>query len=203
MKGWRVIIVLACMNCAIAAQQNPFTTINNVRNQVRSATDAVDQRRSDTMKGASAGGGPVSQRIPAGTTRPSSPAIKAPAQPASKVSPIATTKTFVRTGKRDPFESIIRTQPRAGAGCSTGKQCLVVGQIELKGIVRSPDGMIAVVENGERKTYFLHEKDPVFNGQVIKIEPDAIVFRETVVDRAGRQSSRSVVKRLTTSTQIG
>jgi len=105
-------------------------------------------------------------------------------------------KTHTLTGKRDPFVSVIRMQSPTGPACATGKKCLVAGQIELKGVVQSESGMIAVVENPQRQTYFLHEKDPVFNGEVLKIEPGEIVLRETVVDRAGRQSTREVVKRV-------
>ncbi len=98
-------------------------------------------------------------------------------------------------GQRDPFETVIRSQPE-GPGCSTGKKCLVVDKMDLKGVVRSQNGMIAIVVTEQRKTYFLHENDPVYNGHVVKINPDAIVFRETVIDRVGRQSTRDVVKRI-------
>lgn len=98
-------------------------------------------------------------------------------------------------GRRDPFQTIIRTQPTS-VGCSNGKKCLVVDKTDLKGIVRSQNGMIAIVENQQRKTYFLHENDPVFNGHVVKINPDSVVFRETVTDRVGRQSTREIIKRL-------
>lgn len=104
-------------------------------------------------------------------------------------------KDQVLRGRRDPFQTIIRTQTGEVA-CATGKKCLVIGKIDLKGIVRSQNGMIAIVSNQQRKTYFLHENDPVFNGAVVKITPDSVVFRETVVDRVGRQSTREIVKRI-------
>ena len=68
----------------------------------------------------------------------------------------------------------------------------------LRGIVRGPMGIIAVVENAARKAYFLRENDPVFNGIVVKITGDAVVFRETVMDRVGRTSQRDVIKRIST-----
>jgi hypothetical protein len=99
-------------------------------------------------------------------------------------------------GHRDPFMSVIRSEPIEGVGCGLGKKCLQVEKMELKGIVRSENGMIAVVENQQRKTYFLHENDPIFKGHVVKINPDSVVFQQTVVDRVGRQSTKDVVKRL-------
>jgi hypothetical protein len=42
--------------------------------------------------------------------------------------------------------------------------------------VKSENGMIAVVTNALNKAYFLRENDPVFNGYVLKINVDSIVF---------------------------
>lgn len=98
-------------------------------------------------------------------------------------------------GHRDPFQTVIRAET-VEAGCANGKKCLDVNKIDLKGIVRSQSGMIAVVENQQRKTYFLHENDPVFKGHVVKINPDSVVFQQIVVDKVGKQSTRDVVKRL-------
>jgi Tfp pilus assembly protein PilP len=66
----------------------------------------------------------------------------------------------------------------------------------LKGVVKGPDGMLAVVENQQRRSYFLRENDPVFNGQVVRITADSIVFREKVLDKLGHEQTREVVKRI-------
>ena len=86
----------------------------------------------------------------------------------------------------------------ASTGCSTGKRCLAIDQIALRGVVKSDSGMIAVVVNGLDKAYFLRENDPVFNGYVVKISGDSIVFKETVQDKLGHLSTREVVKKITT-----
>jgi len=99
--------------------------------------------------------------------------------------------------ERDPFISpIMRTSASPLVGCETGKRCLMVDQITLRGVVRGPNGMIAVVENAARRAYFLRENDPVFNGTVVKITGDSIMFRETVKDKVGKESTREVVKRV-------
>jgi Tfp pilus assembly protein PilP len=104
---------------------------------------------------------------------------------------------YSATGKRDPFRSIIQSHESANSECATGKKCLVANLVILKGIVKGPDGMLAVVENQHHKSYFLREKDPVFNGQVIRITPDSIVFREKVVDKTGHETTHEVVKHIT------
>jgi hypothetical protein len=102
------------------------------------------------------------------------------------------------TGRRDPFVSPIVNRSMLGSGCSTGKRCLAIDQIALKGVVRSDTGMIAVVTNALDKAYFLHENDPVFNGYVVKITGDSIVFKETVQDKLGKPFMREVTKTITT-----
>jgi Tfp pilus assembly protein PilP len=106
-------------------------------------------------------------------------------------------KKYAMTGKRDPFVSPVVAQ-MGGSGCSTGKKCLEIGQIALKGVVRQDSGFIAVVTNTLNKAYFLRENDPVFNGYVVKITGDSIVFKETYQDRLGKSFTREVTKKITT-----
>jgi len=108
-------------------------------------------------------------------------------------------KKFSAAGKRDPFLSPVVTRNGTGSACnSTGKKCLEIGQINLKGVVRSDAGMIAVVTNSLNKAYFLRENDPVFNGYVVKITGDSITFKETFQDNLGKPLTREVVKKITT-----
>ncbi|MGO9405176.1 MAG: hypothetical protein ACLPVW_17065 [Terriglobales bacterium] len=100
-------------------------------------------------------------------------------------------------GRRDPFISPVVSHT-GGSGCSTGKKCLEIGAINLRGVVHAESGFIAVVSNNMNKAYFLRENDPVFNGYVVKITGDSIVFQETVQDRLGKTFTREVVKKITT-----
>ena len=106
-------------------------------------------------------------------------------------------KKYSMTGKRDPFLSPVVSR-QSGSGCSTGKKCLDIEAIALHGVVRSDNGMIAVVTNGLNKAYFLRENDPVFNGYVVKITGDSVVFKETFQDKLGKPFTRDVVKKITT-----
>ena len=107
-------------------------------------------------------------------------------------------KKFSAAGKRDPFLSPVVTRNSTGSACSTGKKCLEIGQINLKGVVRADAGMIAVVTNSLNKAYFLRENDPVFNGYVVKITGDSITFKETYQDQLGKPLTREVVKKIVT-----
>ena len=106
-------------------------------------------------------------------------------------------KKWSMSGKRDPFISPVVSHT-GGSGCSTGKKCLEIGAINLRGVVHSDAGFIAVVTNSLNKAYFLRENDPVFDGYVVKITGDSIVFKETMQDRLGKSFTREVVKKITT-----
>ena len=117
------------------------------------------------------------------------PAAAAAAAPAQGTSAQATSR------RRDPFINPI-TAVREGlsTACQGGKRCLEVTEIILRGIVRAPTGMIAVVENAAQRTYFLRENDPIYNGFVQKITPDTVVFKEHFIDNLGRDNQREIVK---------
>ena len=106
-------------------------------------------------------------------------------------------KKWSMSGKRDPFISPVVSHT-GGSGCSTGKKCLEIGAINLRGVVHSDAGFIAVVTNSLNKAYFLRENDPVFDGYVVKITGDSVIFKETMQDRLGKSFTREVVKKLTT-----
>jgi AMIN domain len=105
-------------------------------------------------------------------------------------------KKWAMSGKRDPFFSPVVQQQ--GSGCSTGKKCLEIGGINLRGVVKSENGFIAVVTNNLGKAYFLRENDPVFNGFVVKITGDSVTFSETIQDKLGKPFNREVVKKIFT-----
>ncbi len=106
-------------------------------------------------------------------------------------------KKWAMNGKRDPFFSPV-SQQSTTPGCSTGKKCLEIGQINVRGVVKSESGFIAVVTNSLNKAYFLHENDPVFNGYVVKITGDSVLFQETFQDKLGKSLTREVTKKILT-----
>ena len=125
----------------------------------------------------------------------------APAKPADAgATPEAADKVAPESKRgRDPFVSVI-TERTGGVACAgTGKKCLIVDQVMLRGVVRSQNDSIAVVSSTANKTYFLRENDPVYNGVVVKITPDSIIFRESVTDRLGKTVQREVVKKVNNS----
>jgi hypothetical protein len=143
----------------------------------------------------------LAKASPATATKTAAPAVSEPAAALAKSATAPKQskpeeKKWAMNGKRDPFFSpVVQTN---GSGCSTGKKCLEIGGINLRGVVKSDAGFIAVVTNNLNKAYFLRENDPVFNGYVVKITGDSVVFQETIQDKLGKPFTREVVKRIFT-----
>jgi hypothetical protein len=112
-------------------------------------------------------------------------------------------------GKRDPFVSPVRAGGEAGGEpcVGGGKRCLQIDQLILRGVVKSPEGYIALVAvptpGTSERAYFLRPNDAVFNGYVLRITFNSIVFKQNVIDKLGRTGEREVVKSITTGPSRG
>jgi type IV pilus assembly protein PilP len=131
------------------------------------------------------------------------PAKKPAAKKAASSTPTGTAEpSEVKVSRRDPFESLTSRQEaaaRAGANLPPGKAGLQVGTLRLDGIVRAPNGMIAVVTNPQARTYFLREGDQLYDGRVEKIAMDGVSFHEIGKDAFGKPVERQVNKRIYSS----
>jgi hypothetical protein len=77
-----------------------------------------------------------------------------------------------------------------------GKAGLMIGTLRIDGLVRGPNGMIAVVSSPQQRVYFLREGDRVFDGQVTRITMEAVSFQQTGRDAFGNSLEREVTRRL-------
>jgi len=131
------------------------------------------------------------------------PAKKPAAKKAASSTPTGTAEpSEAKVSRRDPFESLTSRQEaaaRAGANLPPGKAGLQVGTLRLDGIVRAPNGMIAVVTNPQARTYFLREGDQLYDGRVEKIAMDGVSFHEIGKDAFGKPVERQVNKRIYSS----
>jgi Tfp pilus assembly protein PilP len=119
-----------------------------------------------------------------------SPAASASAKP-------AVAEKEPRIARRDPFESLVgREHAGPRSDLPQGKAGLQVGTLRLDGIVRAPNGMIAVVSNPQSRTYFLREGDQLYDGRVEKIAMDGVSFHEIGKDAFGKPVERQVNKRI-------
>jgi Tfp pilus assembly protein PilP len=138
------------------------------------------------------------------------PTAKTPAKSSAKKTekaapaggPAAPAESEIKQARRDPFESLVsrqQNQANANKNLPPGKAGLQVSTLRLDGIVKAPNGMIAVVSNPQARTYFLREGDHLYDGTVEKILMDGVSFHEEGKDAFGKPVERQVNKRLYSS----
>jgi Tfp pilus assembly protein PilP len=146
--------------------------------------------------------------VPAPTAAKAKPAKKAASKAAVKSAPsssavgVTAAQTEQKAARRDPFESLVgrqKAQSDAAKNLPPGKAGLQVESLRLDGIVKAPNGMIAVVTNPQLRTYFLREGDQLYDGRVEKIAMDGVSFHELGKDAFGKPVERQVNKRIYSS----
>jgi Tfp pilus assembly protein PilP len=202
----RLLITVAAGMTLIAAPgmraQNPQAA-KNLANQAVAATGSkpapagqAASAKTDPAKPQSAGK-PAAAKSGAAKTGAAKPKSSTPA--AKTVSERRPAESEVKTARRDPFESLVGRQQAQDAlakNLPPGKAGLQVGTLRLDGIVRAPNGMIAVVSNPQQRTYFLREGDKLYDGTVEKISMEGVTFHEEGKDAFGKPVERQVNKRL-------
>jgi hypothetical protein len=105
-------------------------------------------------------------------------------------------------GRRDPFRSLFEEAATRRKGPRPpGIAGMLVGEVDLTGIVKDPQGgNIALFMGSDNKGYFLRSGDEVYDGTVLAVDPvaGAVTFRQQVDDPRLIKPYRDVVKRLTT-----
>ena len=130
-----------------------------------------------------------------GAAKPAAKAVEKPATPEG--APKAPAESELKAARRDPFESLVsHGTGKAAPNLPPGKAGLQVSTLRLDGIVRAPNGMIAVVSNPQARTYFLREGDHLYDGSVEKITMDGVAFHEEGKDAFGKPVERQVNKRI-------
>jgi hypothetical protein len=197
-------ILIAAATPGLRAQVAPSTP-NNVKSALQGAGAPAQQQTAKPAAPAAAkpapqGAKPASKRAAkAAGKSPAKPAVKAVEKPTTPGTAPEATESEMKQARRDPFESLIGRQNKTAAILPPGKLGLQVSTLRLDGIVRAPNGMIAVVSNPQARTYFLREGDRLYDGSVEKISMDGVSFHEEGKDAFGKPVEHQVNKRLYSS----
>jgi type IV pilus assembly protein PilP len=106
-------------------------------------------------------------------------------------------------GRRDPFQSLIGPAPKLAPGQRPlGPPGFLIDEIKLQGVVKTrQQGLVAMVNGPDNKGYLMKIGDKVLDGEVIRITPNSIVFRQEVNDPTRIERFREVVKELSSESQ--
>jgi Tfp pilus assembly protein PilP len=114
-------------------------------------------------------------------------------------------------GRRDPFVSLLAPKasaaPRAAAAPvsrpGAGLAGIAVSDVRVRGVMRSGNALVALLEGPDGKTFLARREDRLMNGLVKTIEQDAVIFSERVADAAGAVRQRDVKKVLRPAASSG
>lgn len=113
----------------------------------------------------------------------------------------ADTYRYDSQGRRDPFRSLIGPRQSLGEGeRPPGVPGFLVDEIDLSGVVKTKQGLVAMIKGPDNKGYLIRVGDKVFDGELIRISQNSIVFRQEVNDPTQIERYKEVVKELVPQT---
>jgi hypothetical protein len=102
--------------------------------------------------------------------------------------------------RRDPFKSLLAAPDRQEfrGPRPDGVPGLLIDEIDLTGIFHTSRGFVAqVVASNQKKSFLLKEGDQLYDGDVVSINKNEVVFKQVVQDPTALKPFREVVKSLT------
>lgn len=105
-------------------------------------------------------------------------------------------------GRRDPFQSLVGPTPKIQPGQRPpGVPGFLIDEMKLQGVVQTKQGPVGMISGPDNKGYLIRIGDKVLDGEVIRITPSSVVFRQEVNDPTRIERYREVVKDLTPPSQ--
>lgn len=106
--------------------------------------------------------------------------------------------TYDPAGRRDPFRSLLeaRNVERRGPR-PEGVPGLLIDEIVLTGLFDTPQGWVVQVRAADQgKSFLLREGDALYDGEVVSIGDNEVVFKQVVQDPTALKPFQEVVKKL-------
>ncbi|HEV7668034.1 MAG TPA: hypothetical protein VGS22_05890 [Thermoanaerobaculia bacterium] len=101
--------------------------------------------------------------------------------------------------RRDPFKSLLAKPDRLElrGPRPEGIPGLLIDEVDLTGIFKTKKGFVAQVKAAnQNKSYLLRVGDQLYDGDVVEIRPNEVVFKQIVQDPTALKPFREVVKTL-------
>jgi len=206
--NWKRAALTAALTMAgaapAAAQVPQAAPAINAAKNARTQTELAQQKNAEALPASPAAAATVpapslAVQTPAG--QPASPTATPPAQGGQGPAPLpppGAGYTYDPAGRRDPFVSLNARGaelPLAAGQRPAGVAGLLIGEVTVKGIFKSPKGgFLALLQAPDGRTYTVKQTDKVFDGSVKAITPDAVVFSQDVNDPLSLVKQREVRK---------
>jgi Tfp pilus assembly protein PilP len=108
---------------------------------------------------------------------------------------------YEASGRRDPFVSLLARGDAKlpTSGRPGGVKGLMIGDLSVRGVLRSHGKLLAIVQSPDNKTYTVHPGDALFDGSVKVVATDAVIFLQRVDDPLSPVKQREIRKPLRTT----
>ena len=149
--------------------------------------------------GSDVSGGQVPSRpSPAGQGPASAAAAPSPQDGATEQLVEPPGFAYTPEGRRDPFVSLLRRGADGRGGSTTvrpaGLAGLGVGEVTLRGTMRSREGFVGILQGADQKTYIVRAGDKLFDGTIRAISQNDMVILQQVNDPLSLEKQREVRK---------
>ena len=105
--------------------------------------------------------------------------------------------TYDPAGRRDPFRSLlVRSENRGGARRPPGIAGISIDDVTVQGIWKTRSGYVAQVRGTDNKSYLLRAGDLLYDGEVTRVGPNEVAFRQNLNDPQSVKPFRDVTKQL-------
>lgn len=100
-------------------------------------------------------------------------------------------------GRRDPFRSLlVREQNKGGLERPPGIAGISIDDLVVHGIWKTKAGYVAQVRGTDNKSYLIRSGDLLYDGEVVRVGPNEVVFRQNINDPQSVKPFREVTKQL-------
>lgn len=105
-------------------------------------------------------------------------------------------------GRRDPFRSLlVRPEDRARGARPPGIAGMSIDDVVVHGIWRVRSGYVAQVRATDNRSYLVRAGDLLYDGEVTRVGPNEVVFRQNINDPQSVKPFREVTKQLNVTTR--
>ncbi|MEO8191778.1 MAG: hypothetical protein ABI682_15700, partial [Acidobacteriota bacterium] len=110
--------------------------------------------------------------------------------------------TYDPAGRRDPFRSLlVRSENRGGGPRPPGIAGIGIDDVTVQGIWKTRSGYVAQIRGTDNKSYLLRSGDLLFDGEVTRVGPNEVGFRQNLNDPQSVKPFRDVTKQLNAITK--
>jgi len=193
MKKLALAVALVAFSCGATiafAQKKPATAPAPVPAAGKPAAGAAKPAPAATPSAA-----------PSGSTSPggASPEV-APVEGGEEVVSSGRGYTYDPAGRRDPFRSLlVRAENRAGGPRPPGIAGIGIDDVTVQGIWKTRSGYVAQIRGTDNKSYLLRAGDLLYDGEVTRVGPNEVSFRQNLNDPQSVKPFRDITKQLNAS----